>query len=245
MPFPQAIIFDLGGTLVSPSGWIEEADLRWKFSYQALTTCYPSDDWPNCEAYIGAMREAETAHWQRVAAEQWSNSPSGLLSDGFQRLGLQVKEQELLAALDGYAQATAGWATPFSDTHETLLALRREGYQLGLLSNTWWAAQWHNAHLALHNLNEMFDAIVYTSDLPHSKPHPLAFLEVTTRLGVEPRACVMVGDMMIDDISGALALGMRAIWKHNETWLKPAHIVPTATITHLSELPSLLQQWRK
>jgi FMN phosphatase YigB (HAD superfamily) len=67
---------------------------------------------------------------------------------------------------------------------------------------------------------------------------------IHTRLGVEPQACVMVGDMMIDDISGALALGMRAVWKRNETWIKPDHIIPTATITHLSELLLLLQQWQ-
>lgn len=244
MLFPQAIIFDLGGTLVSPSGWDTEEDLRWRFSYQALITQHPNGGWPGCEAYVGAMREAETAHWQRVTEEQWSGPPSGLLSNGFHHLGLQVTEEELLTALDGYAQATAGWATPFSDTHETLLALRREGYQLGLLSNTWWAAQWHNAHLALHSLDKMFDAVVYTSDLPHSKPHPLVFLEVTSRLGVEPQACVMVGDTMIEDISGALTLGMRAVWKRNETWLRPAHIAPTATITYLSELPPLLQLWQ-
>lgn len=63
--------------------------------------------------------------------------------------------------------------------------------------------------------------------------------EITTRLGVEPKACVMV-----DYISGALGLGMRAIWRHNERWPRPAHIVPTATITHLRELPPLLRQWQ-
>lgn len=210
MLFPRAVIFDLGGTLVSLSGWDSEADLRWRFSYQALVTRHPNGGWPSCEVYIGAMRGAEAAHWQRVVNEQWSGPPSGLLGDGFRRLGLQVGEKELLAALDGYAQATAGWATPFSDAHETLSILRREGYRLGLLSNTWWAAQWHNDHLALHQLNKMLDAVVYTSDLPYSKPHPQTFLEIAARLGVEPQSCVMVGDMVIDDISGALALGMHA-----------------------------------
>jgi putative hydrolase of the HAD superfamily len=152
-----------------------------------------------------------------------------------------VKEKELLTALDGYAQAIAGWATPFPDAQETLRVLRRGGYRLGLLSNTWWAAEWQNADLATHRLDELLDVVVYTSDLPHSKPYPQVFLEVTTRLGVEPQACVMVGDMMIDDIAGALGLGMRAVWRRNARWPKPAHIVPTATITHLAGLLPLLR----
>lgn len=244
MMLPQAVIFDLGGTLVDAPGGEEEMNRRWMRSYHTLTTLHPDARWPDSEAYARAMGEAEAAHWQRVVQEQWSCPPSGLLSEGFRRLGCQVTEKELLTALDGYAQAIAGWATPFPDAQETLRVLRRGGYRLGLLSNTWWAAEWHNADLATHRLDELLDVVVYTSDLPHSKPHPSVFLEVTTRLDVEPQACVMIGDMMIDDIAGALGVGMRAVWRRNARWLRPAHIVPTATITHLAELPALLRQWQ-
>jgi putative hydrolase of the HAD superfamily len=113
-----------------------------------------------------------------------------------------------------------------------------------LLSNTWWAAEWHNADLAAHGLTGMFDEMAYTSDLPHSKPHPSVFLEVAGRLAVEPAACVMVGDRMIDDISGSLGAGMRGVWKKTEhPWPQPEHILPTAVITHLAEVPELLRTW--
>jgi putative hydrolase of the HAD superfamily len=240
---PRAVIFDLGGTLVQLPGGNEDMDRRWILSYQSLTKTFPDAQWPTIETYSRAMKEAEDAHWQRVVKEQWSGPPPGLLSDGFRRLGYQVNEQELLTALDGYAQAIGKWAIPFPDAHETLSVLRKRGYRLGLLSNTWWAAEWHNAHLATHHLDELLDTVVYTSDLPHSKPHPSVFLEVTTRLDVEPQACVMVGDMMIDDISGALSLSMRAVWRRNDRWPRPDHIIPTATITHLAELPPLIHEW--
>lgn len=241
---PRAVIFDLGGTLVQLLGGNEDMDPRWILSYQSLTKTFPDAHWPDREAYVRAMQEAEDTHWQRVVKEHWSGPPTGLLSEGFRRLGCRVNEQELLTALDGYAQAIGRWAIPFPDAHETLSMLRQRSYRLGLLSNTWWAAEWHNAHLATHHLDELLDAVVYTSDLPHSKPHPSVFLEVITRLGMEPQACVMVGDMMIDDISGALGLGMRAVWRTNDRWPKPDHIIPTATITHLAELPSLLREWQ-
>ncbi len=244
MSVPRAVIFDLGGTLLDWPDWNENVSRRWALSYEYLTIRLPGNHWPDRDEYVQAMLEAEQAHWPRVVAEQWSGPPSSLLSDGFRRLGRHVHEAELMAALDGYALAVDGWAVVFPDARETLQLLRERDYRIGLLSNTWWAAEWHNADLAAHGLTDLLDEVAYTSDLPHSKPHPSVFLEVARRLNVEPKACVMVGDRMIDDISGALGAGMRAVWKRNDyPWPKPEHILPTATITYLAELPTLLYEW--
>jgi putative hydrolase of the HAD superfamily len=247
MQAPRAVIFDLGGTLVDWLDWHEGVIRCWGLSYDYLVERLPGGDWPGREEYVRAMREAEQEHWRRVEAERWSGPPTGLVSDGFRRMGRHVDdadEQELLAALDGYARAVVGWAAAFPDARETLQLLRDSGYRLGLLSNTWWMAEWHNADLAAHGLVSLIDEIVYTSDLPHSKPHPSVFLEVASRLDVAEDACVMVGDRMIDDIAGALGVGMRAVWKENASpWPKPEHITPTATIVHLAELPRLLRAW--
>jgi putative hydrolase of the HAD superfamily len=246
MTVVRAVIFDLGGTLLDWPDWNEDVGRRWGLSYDYLTTKLTDNKWPSRDNYVRAMLQAEQAHWQRVVAEQWSGPPSTLIRDGFRRLGLHIHKTELLTALDGYAHAIDGWAVVFPDTRETLRQLREYGYRLGLLSNTWWAAEWHNADLAAHGLSGLLDELVYTSDLPHSKPHPSVFLEVKERLMVGPEECVMVGDRMIDDISGALSVGIRAIWKKNDSpWPKPEHIVPTATIEHLAELPALLRTWNE
>jgi len=242
----RAIIFDLGGTLIDWPDWDEDIQRRWALSYDYLTSTVPSSDWPSCDAYVHAMREAEKEYWVQVAEKQTSHTPISFLRDGFRRLHRTVTEQELLATLDGYAQAVNGWAMIFPDVVETLLELRKRGYKLGLLSNTWWAAEWHNADLALHGLDKLLDAVVYTSDLPYTKPHPSAFLTAAKRLDVQPEECVMVGDRMADDIAGAQQVGMRAIWKKTAyPWPKPAHITPDAVITNLSELPELLLRWEK
>lgn len=246
MPSLRAVIFDLGGTLIDWPDWDEDIERRWALSYNYLTTTVPADNWPGREAYVRAMREAEKNHWRQVQERQASSTPTALIRAGFQRLGRQVNEQELLVALDGYAYAIDGWSIVFPDTQQTLQGLRERGYRLGLLSNTWWAASWHDAELATHGLSHLLDAVVYTSDLLHSKPHASVFHEVAKQLKVEPRACVMVGDRMIDDISGALGVGMRAVWKKNAyPWPKPEHIVPTAVVTNLAELLPLLKKWEQ
>jgi putative hydrolase of the HAD superfamily len=165
------------------------------------------------------------------------------VSEGFRRLGTPVGDHALIAALDGYARAVAGWCTVFPDTRDTLATLRERGYRLGLLSNTWWAAKWHNADLAAHGLAGLLDELVYTSDLPHSKPHPSVFREVASRLGVFPAACVMIGDRQIDDVQGARAVGMRAIWRRNDSGFPTSQVTPDATVDALAELPSLLRTW--
>jgi putative hydrolase of the HAD superfamily len=179
-----------------------------------------------------------------VVDECWSSPPTGLLGAGFRHLGRHPTEEELLVALDGYAKAVDGWAVEMPTAAATVRLLRDQGYHLGLLSNTWWAAEWHNADLAAHGFAGLLRELVYTSDLPHSKPHPTVFAEVAGRLGVEPEACVMVGDRLIDDVSGSLAVGMRAVWVENTSpWPRPADITPTATVRTLSELPALLRAW--
>ena len=85
--------------------------------------------------------------------------------------------------------------------------------------------------------------IVYTSDLPHSKPHRFVFQEVARRLDVMPGECVMIGDRMVDDVSGALEVGMRAVWRKNESGFPSSIAVATAEVTRLSELSELLQKW--
>ncbi len=239
----RAAIFDLGGTLVDWPGWDEDAPRRWAISYDHLTSLRADAALPSRDQYVRAMREAELRHWRRVEQELWSGPPTEVVREGFRRLGYTVDDDTLLAALDGYARAVDGWAVAFPDARSTLQTLRERGYRLGLLSNTWWAADWHNADLAAHGLDDLLDEVVYTSDLPHSKPHPWVFREVAGRLGVDPSSCVMIGDRMVDDVSGALRAGMRAVWKANDRpWPKPEDIVPTATITHLAELPGLLRR---
>ena len=237
----RAVIFDLGGTLLDFVDWDESAAEKWRASYDALAVLgiAPQDR----DAYTQAMRAAELGHWRRVENEQWSGPPTGIVQEGFRLLGLPADERTLLTALDGYAAATVGWSRLFPDTVTTLVTLRGLGYRIGLLSNTWWAAEWHNADLAAHGCSALIDALVYTSDLPHSKPHPSVFLEAADRLDIAPAEAVMVGDRMIDDISGAQSVGMRAIWRRNDQTPTRDDIAPDAVIEALAEVPPLVTGW--
>jgi len=242
---PRAVIFDLGGTLVHWPDWDEGAAGKWSLAYDAMRVAGDGTiaRWPEREEFVAAMRAAELAHWERVDREHWSGPPTGLVSDGLRRLDLAVRDEVLVATMDGYAKAVAGWATVYPDSHDTLVLLRERGYRVGLLSNTWWAAEWHNADLAAHGLADLLDAIVYTSDLPHSKPHPSVFAEVASRLEMPASATVMIGDRQIDDVSGAKAAGMRGVWRRNDSGFPTSDVAPDAIVDRVSELPDVLRGW--
>ncbi|HTE86084.1 MAG TPA: HAD family hydrolase [Dehalococcoidia bacterium] len=237
-----AIIFDLGGTLVDWPDWDTAWEERWGSAFdfyreRALGSA------PERGKFVEAMHAAELAHWRRVEEDCWSGPPASVIQDGFRRMGQESGEHGVLVALDGYARAVSGWAQVYPDARSTLLALRERGLSLGLVSNTWWAASWHNADLAEHGLEDLIDVAVYTSDLPHSKPHASVFKHVTARLAVPPEQCVMVGDRPVDDISGALRAGMTAVLKTNgHPRPIPDGVHPSATIETLSELPAVLER---
>jgi 2-phosphoglycolate phosphatase len=53
-------------------------------------------------------------------------------------------------------------------------------------------------------------AVVSGDTTPHAKPHPAPLLEAARRLGVDPRACIYVGDDERDIVAGRAA-GMRTV----------------------------------
>jgi putative hydrolase of the HAD superfamily len=240
---PRAVVFDLGGTLVHWPKWDDDAPAKWRSAYDSLLSKDGGRAWPPADAFVTAMRAAEQAHWERVDREHWSGPALSVIDDGFRRLGVSADDDLRLATLDGYARAVAGWSTVFPDSRATLALLRERGYRLGLLSNTWWAAEWHNADIAAHGLADLLDELVYTSDQPHSKPHPSVFLEISARLGVEPAACVMIGDRQIDDVAGGKRVGMRGIWRRNDSGFPEGDVAADAIVDQLSELPALLRKW--
>src|SRR5262249_17012671 len=123
-----------------------------------------------------------------------------------------------------------------------LRELRSMGLRIGLLSNTHWPREWHERILDRDEILNLIDERVYTSELAHTKPHREAFMAILSKLGVEPTEAAMVGDRPIDDISGARALGMRAVLVPNADVPK-GNVEPNAKINTLSDLLPIVKAW--
>jgi HAD superfamily hydrolase (TIGR01662 family) len=115
------------------------------------------------------------------------------------------------SAYDCAVEITRGWEQHenfelYDDVPDALAALRSAGLRIGLVSNSARDVREFARH---HGLD--VDAGISSFHHGRTKPHASIFRAVLDLLKVEPPEAVMVGDMIADDIEGALALGMRAI----------------------------------
>jgi putative hydrolase of the HAD superfamily len=95
-----------------------------------------------------------------------------------------------------------------------------------------------------YGLDRFLDASVFSSEAGWRKPDPRIFREAMNRLKAEPAETVFVGDRLYDDISGAQAVGMRAVQTRQFRQEADPDFHPDAVIDHISELPALLEAWR-
>ena len=135
------------------------------------------------------------------------------------------------AAFEVFAHARHQ-VTYYDGALETLRVLKTR-YQLGALTNG-------NADFERLGLDRYFSFGFTAADVGASKPHPAMFEAALRRTGVSARAAAHVGDHPIDDIEGARAVGMRAIWVNYDG--REAAMDAHATITALPQLPDVLRR---
>jgi HAD superfamily hydrolase (TIGR01509 family) len=233
----EAVVFDWGGTL-TPFHTIDLLDL-WRVAAQVLAP----DDPTRAEEIAVALAAAERRWWDHVVETGRSGTTADVLAAAGRETGLDLDAALHDAAVQAHLEAWTPHTITDPEAAPLLIALRARGIRTGLLSNTHWPRSWHERWLERDGVLGLIDARVYTSDLQHTKPHPAAFRAVLDQLGVEPAAAVFVGDRPVDDISGAKALGMRAVLIPGSD--VPDHpVVPDARIARLSQLLPLIDGWR-
>lgn len=129
---------------------------------------------------------------------------------------------------------------------DTVLALKRSGLKLGLLSDIW-SPYYAGVERALPDVIRVADAIVLSCRTGHRKPEPANFEQVLSELAVEPREAVMVGDTYEHDILPAIRLGMRTVWVLARPEREAASVIkalngdlptPTETVSSITDVAS-------
>jgi len=138
-----------------------------------------------------------------------SNGASGLLRLGF---GAELEASELdrlrTRFLDVYAAALCHDTRLFPGFAAVLEELERTGRRWGVVTNK--PAYLTGPLLETLGLDRRAACAVSGDTLPRRKPHPMQLLHAARALGVEPAACVYVGDAE-RDIQAGLAAGMQTL----------------------------------
>lgn len=240
----KAVIFDLGGTLLHYHDPGSEPDRPFRQVTQAgigaiferLTELGYSlplgqEIGPVVDRHIGQA-------YRSLVKDLRGGSVETPVRAALSELGFAPDEDQW-ADLRGYFyRAIDRIVSPREGLQPTLAVLKDGGYKLGLLSNTFWAADLHDRHLGEYGLLDYLPVRVYTSETAHIKPHPSLFRLVLGKLDAAPGESVYVGDRPDVDVAGAQGAGMRGILIRSPYMRADLnHVVPDAVI---DELPGLI-----
>lgn len=230
----RAVIFDWGGTL-TPFRLVDHA-AGWRCYLGVL---YPGQP-ELVESLVGRLIAAEDGAWNRARAQHRAFTMAQVLDTA----GVALDDAAYRAYQTFWEPAT--FTDP--DVIPLLSALRDRGLRTGVLSSTPWPRAWHEDVLRRDGALDCFDGCVWSSELEWTKPHPAAFRAAMAAVGVDdPAECVYVGDRPYDDISGAKALGMRAVLvPHSDLPANqrvPVDVAPDAVIERLADLLPIVDRW--
>lgn len=124
---------------------------------------------------------------------------------------------------------------PYDDVLPALDALRDlPGLILGLISNG-------NTDPERCGLGGRFRFALYAGPRAAAKPDRHLFELAMREARCDPSALVHVGDSLPNDVAGAQALGIQAVWLNRDRLPNTTVIVPDAEIATLAELPELIR----
>jgi putative hydrolase of the HAD superfamily len=118
-----------------------------------------------------------------------------------------VDPRIISAGIIAYRRAREAALKPYPHVTATLMQLNRRGIKLGILSDAPTREAW--LRLCFINYHHFFDVVVTFDDTGERKPSPLPFKTVLSRLDVDPRNALMVGDWAERDMVGARNVGMK------------------------------------
>lgn len=199
----DAVGFDLDGTLFDHQGSARSAVVHFLRSLDVVAS------------------ESTLASWFAVEEEHYERWQSGEISFSEQRrermrsvlppLGVDVPpgDVEIDESFSGYLRAYESAWRAFPDALPLLRSLRASGHRIGLLTNGTETQQL--AKLQRTGLLDDLDVVCTSERIGFAKPDARAFAVLASELGVEPAACLFVGDDPFKDADGARAAGMQTL----------------------------------
>ncbi len=248
MPIIQAVLFDLGGTLLHyeqpPENTFEAMNGRalrafLKVAVQDGTRVADPDLAIRAVARMGAALEA------KAKRTHYSNQAETVIREGLEAVGVRVSDKAFPEAMQAYYEVISQVVTPVEgNAAEVLRRLTDQGRLLGVVSNTLWAPEVHDADLQRFGLLDYLPVRVYSCRAGYIKPDERIFRQALDRFDVAPAEAVFVGDKLDVDVAGPLKIGMRAILLQSPFRDETSdEIVPDARLASLDDLPDLLDAW--
>lgn len=243
----KAVIFDLGHTI-----WdFAPREDTWKLNilrlHKHLSSCETGPVPP--PKVLGEAVAGTISRWMRSWDTDVLEQPSSetLVAEALADVELAPPEDvvtELTSLLFGQELDMPVIAP---DSVATFGALDTSGISMACVSNTITLEVGINDVLMRLGMLRYFRSVVASSAMGYKKPHASLFERALAEIEIEPEYAVFVGDRLVDDVSGAQAIGMRAVLTHQfrQEDAAASDIVPDGVIQHLTELPAVIEAFER
>ncbi len=128
----------------------------------------------------------------------------------FQKYGWDLSADEGLVLSNCYREAYQTNRRAVPGVISLLESLRAQHIKVGVVTNN--LQQEQEEKLAFCGLGSLIDFLVVSETVGAAKPEPLMYETALRIAGCAPDEAVMVGDSWRDDVLGARAVGIRAVW---------------------------------
>jgi HAD superfamily hydrolase (TIGR01662 family) len=243
--FIQAILFDLGGTLMyARDEWSRiEARADLAFASQLSSQGVAVDP----AEFARNFRRRLLDYYLRREETLFETTYLSVAKELLQEQGFShITEAGIRSALDALFSVTqANWVLEH-DALTTLRDLESRGYRLGLVSN---AGDNQDVFQLAEKfaIEPFFDFILTSAACSYRKPHPRIFELAVAHWNMPPHEIAMVGDTLEADILGAQKAGLFSIWitrRANPKADGRHHITPDLNLPALADLPEALSRLR-
>lgn len=180
----------------------------------------PDENYAATYHHLGGTLPAQTVHTAINACLEYLDEryPDPVYHDAFPTVAetfrhldatrhLPAEEQALLALT--FAVHERGY---ISETYASALHQLAQTHQLALVADIWAEKTLWLEELNRAGVLNLFDALVFSSDIGSVKPSPRPFLLAGETLNAAPGDCLVIGDSVRRDIGGAARAGIAALW---------------------------------
>jgi HAD superfamily hydrolase (TIGR01662 family) len=242
-PKITAVLFDLGGTLVTMSSTYSEDHWRRaakRAAYHLQTRGYNITPEQFSKEFLGIR----AAYSQFTQVTRVDVDTRVQLAAALNNLGIPARPQSRIIRhiLEKIYEEEVEESELYPNALETIRYLK-QNYKLGLVTNNSSSDQvWLT--LDKFEMRPLFETIQISANLGLRKPHTGIFTQALRKLGAHPTESVYIGDSEIPDVLGPQRIGMKTILikRHSEPVLRSN---PDAIIEDLTQIPTILDEWNR
>ncbi|WXG47345.1 MAG: HAD family hydrolase [Candidatus Atabeyarchaeum deiterrae] len=221
----SAVFFDAMGTILALRPWVTA--MTREFSDLSKTHNVKLDD----------IYQVWSAEWKKVNEEVRKDKPfrniRELFFEAFTAVGkkvdLQLSPKDIWEIIERVTSYVNKNAISYPDVRETVEALKREGYKVGIISD----ADKEDLTLQLESAGilQCFDTITTSSEAESYKPNSKIFKVALARMNCRPVNACHIGDSQEFDVTGANSMGLHSILvthgraEMHQNLSKPAYII--------------------